>query len=158
MNPNPSNSIIQLHRHCGGEEDDSRSIKTILQAKKKSAPWWRNTCQASGKHYDVLWSPSHQQTVITSRNKHVAHLMKVGHKRNKAAKVIRSATGHFYNHSHTSYWITGRNMMNQGSRTCPFTTEHGRFNDLWQIPFIHINSYSSDNLQQVSGPCGNSRT
>ncbi len=36
-----------------------------------------------------------QQTLITSRSKHVAHLMKVGHKCNKAAKVIRSATGHF---------------------------------------------------------------
>ena len=35
------------------------------------------------------------QTLITSRNKHVAHLMKVGHKCNKAAKVIGSATGHF---------------------------------------------------------------
>ena len=33
--------------------------------------------------------------LITSRNKHAAHLMEVGHKCNKAAKVIRSATGHF---------------------------------------------------------------
>lgn len=47
-----------------------------------------------GKHCDVLCSVS-PQTLITSRNKHVAHLMKVGHKCNKAAKVIRSATGHF---------------------------------------------------------------
>lgn len=42
------------------------------------------------------------QTLITSRNKHVAHLMKVGHKRNKAAEVIRSATGHFTT-AHTPY-------------------------------------------------------
>lgn len=33
--------------------------------------------------------------LITSRNKHAAHLMEVGHRCNKAAKVIRSATGHF---------------------------------------------------------------
>lgn len=33
--------------------------------------------------------------LITSGNEHVAQLMKVGHKCNKAAKVIRSATGHF---------------------------------------------------------------
>lgn len=36
-----------------------------------------------------------QQALITSRNKHDAYLMRAGHKCNKAAKVIRSATGHF---------------------------------------------------------------
>lgn len=38
---------------------------------------------------------SQGRALITSANEHVTQLMKVGHKCNKAAKVIRSATGHF---------------------------------------------------------------
>lgn len=38
---------------------------------------------------------SQGRALITSGNEHVAQLMKVGHKCNKASKVIRSATGHF---------------------------------------------------------------
>lgn len=38
---------------------------------------------------------SQGRALITSGDERVAHLMKGGRKRNKAAKVIRSATGHF---------------------------------------------------------------
>lgn len=38
---------------------------------------------------------SQGRALITSSDEHVAHLMKAGHKCNKAAKVIRSATSHF---------------------------------------------------------------
>lgn len=71
-------SHVMLNNNIIGRTDDDRVPVTL-----------------SGKHYDVLCSPSHQRTLITSRNKHVAHLMKVGHKCNKAAKVIKTATGHF---------------------------------------------------------------
>lgn len=64
-------------------------------------------------------SLSHWQTLITSRNKHVAHLMKAGHKCNKAAKVIRTATGHFTHIPRIG--LRRKNMMKRGSRTVPFT-------------------------------------
>lgn len=59
---------------------------------------------AGNKHGMFTEKPSHfpktlmrprRQALITSRNKHDAYLMRAGHKCNKAAKVIRSATGHF---------------------------------------------------------------
>lgn len=80
-------------------EDDTYNIRQCYSEKNDDD---RISGRFSRKHYDALFSMSHQQTLITSRNKHVAHLMKVGHKRNKAAEVIRSATGHFTT-AHTPY-------------------------------------------------------
>lgn len=80
-------------------EDDTYNIRQRYSEKNDDD---RISGRFSRKHYDALFSMSHQQTLITSRNKHVAHLMKVGHKRNKAAEVIRSATGHFTT-AHTPY-------------------------------------------------------
>lgn len=63
---------------------------TTIQ-RKKNIRWWEDICHSSRK----LMIYSQLQTLIASRNKHVAHLMEAGHKCNKAAKVIRSATGRF---------------------------------------------------------------
>lgn len=100
MNPK-SRKKKSLFSYSQKPEDDTYNISVIVK-KRKECDDDRISGRLSRKHYDALFSKSHQQTLITSRNKHVAHLMKVGHKRNKAAEVIRSATGHFTT-AHTPY-------------------------------------------------------
>lgn len=99
-----------------------------------------NICRISEKQYDAVCS------VLNHIKEYACHLMKVGHKCNKAAKVIRTATGYF-TIAHTPHIGLERNMMKQGSRTRPFRKDLGRFNSLWLNPFIHINSCTNDKLQ-----------
>lgn len=89
-----------------------------------------------------------QRTVITSRNKQVVHLMKVSHKCNKAAMVIRSATGHFTT-AHTPQIGLWREIWWAKEVELPhLLKDQGRFNSVWLDPFIHINSYSDGSLQR----------
>lgn len=79
------------------------------QYSKKNTPTTENLSNFQKTWWCSPLPVSLQQTLITSRNKHVVHFMKVGHKCNKADKVIRSATGHFIA-AHTPHIGLGREI------------------------------------------------